>query len=169
MSRHTENVHIAQAQVKGYLPLPPASLICLVMLELRYRTAQARMSACLLGTVVLGMSFKTLLLVKRRRMAVLDENTLSQGQNRQGKAFFFQNVVFCLLTFNVEKSGIVTASALNRLNSQHSQLQCQEFQEVTQRPGVAALGQGHRDKKGTTRISAALWLMITLFLLGMPG
>lgn len=66
------------------------------------------------------MSSKTLLLVKRRGMAILDEKGLSQGQNRQGKAYFFQNVFFFLLTFNVEKSGIVTVSALNRLNSQHS-------------------------------------------------
>lgn len=53
-------------------------------------------------------------------MAILDENALSQGQNRQGKAYFFQNLFSFLLTFKVEKSGIVTASALNRLNNQHS-------------------------------------------------
>lgn len=34
---------------------------------------------------------------------------------------------------------------------------------------MAALRQGDRDEKGTARTSAALWLMITLILLGIPG
>lgn len=103
-------------------------------------------------------------------MAILNGKGLSQGQNRQGKAYFFQNLFFFLLTFNVEKPGIVTASALNRLNSQHSlSMPVQEFREVTKRPGVAAPGQGDRDKKGVARTSAALWLRINLILLGVPG